>query len=439
MSQFFADIDVEQSEVRKKPAYKKEIFDEEDAVSKKDSRIQAIKLEILHAEESLNNKSVDKVLRLLQKSSRFLSEVQQLVQSFFQKVLANKKVSQATKSKCTAFMEKFEREEMDVWRSRNVERKGSVVNDLSTIMCLKDVDEKCRKLRNLQKHTTGVAEKFKVLMSELMVLVHVSEKRYLEQIRDLVCQLSEMYKNNVSLSVDGVDLKKLFVQQARTHLVMLLSFVTEEEQFIFDDIANALRKYDQEYVDRKTLEFKYFHLHDFVENEDSNFKLLYMTKNGMYDSALQYFEENEGNLLKSEEKPVLDAMLMLGNWAFCAKKYILAFKLLQRCYYSNYRCCETKLLVLCCVLNYKILHEKFFQHFIDQVSVLEKNPLLLESGCLRDEIFRAFFLLMSYDHAECENILRKAEPKLDCHDMLQKCVQSLVEDLERQNMADYHL
>lgn len=439
MSQFFADIDVEQSEVRKKPVFRKELSDDEDAVSKRDSKVQAIRLEIRNAEESLNNKSVDKVLRLLQKSSRFLSEVQPLVQSFFQKVLASKKVSQATKSKCVAFKERFEREEENVERDEGVVKKVSVGDELAAIMSLKDVDEKCRKLKNLQKHTTGDTEKFKVLMSELMVLVHASEKRYLEQIRDLVCQLSEMYKNRGSLSMDGVDLKKLFVQQARTHLGMLLSFVSREEQSIFADIVSALREHDQEYVDRRMLEFKYFHLHDFVENEDRNFKLLYLTKNEMYDSALQYFEENKGYLLESEEKPVLDALLMLGGWAFYAKRYLLAFRLLQRCYYSNYSNCEMKLLVLCCILNYKVVHEKFFQHFVEQLSVLEKNPLLLESGCLRDEVFRAFFLLMSYDHAACENILKKAEPELECHDALQQCVQSMVDELEKQTVAERHL
>lgn len=439
MSQFFADIDVEQSEVRKKPTFKKEASDEEDVVSKKDSRIKTIKQEIQHAEENLNNKSVDKVLRLLQKSNRFWGEVQPLVQSFFEKVLANKKVSQAAKSKCMAFMERFEKEEENVGHGVNVKRKVSVGDEIAAIMSLKDVDDKYRKLVNLHNHITGDAEKFKVLMSELMVLVHTSEKRYLEQIHDLVCQLSDMYKKCSSLFLDGVDLKKLFVQQARTHLGTLLSFVSREEQSIFADIACTLRIHDQEYVDRKILEFKYFHLHDFVENEDSNFKLLYLTKNGMYDSALQYFENNESYLFESEETPVLDALLMLGNWAFYAKKYILAFRLLQRCYYSNYSHCEAKLLILCCVLNYKVLHEKFFQHFIDQLSVLEKNPLLLESECLRNEIFRAFFLLMSYDQTECENILKKAEPELDCHDLLQKCVQSLVEELKKQSIAESHL
>lgn len=439
MSQFFADIDVEQSEVRKKPVFKKELSDDEDGVSKQDSKIQAIRLEIRNAEESLNNKSVDKVLRLLQKSSRFLHEVQPLVQGFFQKVLANKKVSQATKSKCVAFMERFEGEERNVQRGEGVEKKVSVGDELAAIMSLKDVDEKCQKLKSLQKHAAGDSEKFKVLMSELMVLVHASETKYLEQIRSLVCQLSEMCKSSGSLSMDGVDLKKLFVQQARTHLGMLLSFVSTEEQSIFTDIVGALREHDQEYVDRRMLEFKYYHLHDFVENGDRNFRLLYLTKNEMYDSALQYFEENEGYILETEEKPVLDGLLMLGSWAFYTKKYLLAFRLLQRCYYSSYSTCEMKLLVLCCILNYKVMRERFFQHFVEQLSVLEKNPLLLESGCLRHEVFRAFFLLMSYDHTECENILRKAEPELECHDVLQQCVQSMVDELEEQTIAEHRL
>lgn len=423
MSQFFSDVDAPVNESRKKVAQQRESSDEGqgEGMNKKEARIQALRLEMLQAEESLNNKSVDKTLRSLQKNAKFVDKDLPFVRKFFERVAESKKVSQAIKDRCVVFAAKLY-DEGKVVQNVNVKKRVSVREELDAIVSLRDTDEKCRRINDLLENCASNPETFEILKTKLFILVNKGDRRHIDTVYSTVLDVCALYDSTASLVLDGTDLKKLFVQQIKTYLNMILLTITEDEKSMFMKIANAFRKYDESTVNRKVLDFKYFVLHESVSVDDKDFKLLYLVRNEVHDQALRYFEDNEEYLLAADEKPVLEACHVLGLWCFRSKHFMSAFKALQRCHYYGHGNYETKLLVLCCLLNHDVREERFFKYFLEQLAVLEKNALQLESGVPKNEIMRAFFFLMCHDNVSCEGILTRIEPELDCHDILQEIV-----------------
>lgn len=431
MSQFFSDIDEPAKEATKKDTAQREFSDEEEIFNKKEVRVQAVRLEILQAEESLSNKSVDRVLRLLQKNQKFLSKDMHFVKKFLDNVLVAKKISQTVKSKCREFLSKFFETDTQILKAGALRKKATLSEELSVIMNLKNFATKCKRIDGLLERTTSETEKFKVLVSKMLIYINNLENCNMQSVYSLTCQISDIYDRNDTLVFEDVDMKRLFVHQIGTYLDGLLRVIVEDTYSLLEKISGVLCKYDESMVSKKMLSFKYFLLGEYVENQDCDFRLLYLTKNQKNYEALTYFAENMSYLLESEERPVLVALYEFGHWCFTAGEYNASFKALQRCYYSGFEDCESRLLILCCILNRDIVGEEFFCYFLEQLSALEKNPMLLESGIKKKEILRAFLLLSCYDYMGCESILQKIEPNIRCTDYLKGYVLESIKKLQK--------
>ena len=106
MSHFFADYANDIPEEKKKQFKYQEDISDDEGPSRKDQKIQTIRLEIMQSEENFTNKTVEKALRTLLKNVKLLKE-EIFVPKFFSKIKNEKKISANLKLKVNELEEKM--------------------------------------------------------------------------------------------------------------------------------------------------------------------------------------------------------------------------------------------------------------------------------------------------------------------------------------------
>lgn len=367
---------------------------EEEKQSKKTSKKTLINQEILEAQTNPSNKSVEKVIKSVQKNKNHVTKQQLL--NFYTLISKAKKVSLSTKNKLKEIVDHFG-EEVKI-ELKKEKRKISLQEEIIEILNFTDLNEKIAALEKL--NSTNKSERFKILQTKVLVYL---QNNILTDLITCFKEMKEIFKEE-SLIFNDFDLKKLFVSQVGMYFNYLMNY---KEDALINETADLLRDINKEVVERKLLEYNYFVKNNCIFTESFDFKMLYFIKNDKLEECISFYEENK-EIFNLEEEIIRKGMIELGKQCFLNKKYSLSFEILQKVYYSDNTdiSLEEILLVNCVLIPSELKNEKFFEYFLNSFLSYE-NEMLLESCKTKNEIFRAFFYKENGMFNKAEDVLFK--------------------------------
>lgn len=393
MSHFFSQTE-EDTKEEKRTNKLLESSSEEEKISKKDSKLSALKLELLEAQENPSNKNIDKALRTIQKNMKLLKNNPPFLVKFFTSIDSAKKVSKSIKEKAKDIYEKMT--ETIVIDFKKEKKQFSLQERIIDIINLKDCKTKIIKLEELQAHNP--AEKFKILLTKVLVFL---QNRYLNDLIACFKEIKNIYDVEETVLFNEIDLKKLFISQFTLYFNFLINYKEEE---LINELASILRCLDEETVKRKMLEYKYLIKNEYLFTDIFDYKLMYFVKNDKLEEAIQFYKENKSDF-KIEEQIIKLGLHELARKCFDHNEYLLSFEIYQDLFnHEKSEEVEEILFALCAIIPSKLKDQKFFEHFIDCFLAFE-NEMLLKSCRKKEEIFRAFFYKESGNYAMAERIL----------------------------------
>lgn len=428
MSEFFKNYDTEEEQKKPTKVFQESSEEEEDKTPNKEKKTQELQEEV-NKLKNYNNKNIDNLLKNMKKYKNAIKDgLPAFLTSFFEKILADKKISQNIKNKIKKFIGQYEQEieaevveiqeEREVIETIDNEKIENDFNNMIIEICMnKDLKIQEEKLMDLYNKRSIENEKCKVALSllNLYFKMRIDDFMKIKRIFDDIC----IYIKNDARFM-GISFKEIITNNIELYFNNIFQILKKEFYNDFNDLLRNIKFIDEKKVYKKELEFNYFYLNNTVETEDEMFKLLFLIRKNEYKEAEKYYE--------SIDNSKIDIRILneLGLLAFKNDNYLFSFKLLEKCYFAGCKENQKILFALCVLIEEQIVNEKFYDVFIENIRILENNKFLYETEDTLAEIYRSYYFLNNYDYETSSQILERVFENNKFKDILEERVKKMI-------------
>ncbi|KAM0676207.1 hypothetical protein GVAV_000170 [Gurleya vavrai] len=299
---------------------------------------------------------------------------------------------------------------------------------ITKIITKEDIKNQEEKILDLLENYDQPNEKAKIYLT--LLTFYGKKKWFFEKAVCTLEKLSEILRNNEEVIFLDFDIKKIVKSNIDNYLSNLLPLLNSERNEVFCKLLDNVLFLNEEKVKQKQLIFTFLIENKNIETDDEIFKLLFLIRNHKYLDAMKYFNskpflinfDKKYDNLYDKNYVILQILNEFGLLAFQEKDFLFAFKLLQNVYFNKITDNENILFILCILLENKIVDERFYEVFCDNLHCIDDNLCLKRSFSVKEEIFRAFYLFSNYDYEACHDILIDIVPDLDCKKILEDLV-----------------
>lgn len=418
MSQFFKNFEEDNISNQPKKAPVKPVQEsdeeEEEKISNKEKRLNELQEEVFRIEETCDSREVEAFLKNIKKYKTVIKDGLPLfLVSFLKLALESQKMPQGTKNKIKKFLSTNAAQKVEpvavqanniVVDDQNDEEKEEIslnntILDLSKRLAYEELVHEFENLRDLK---TKANERAKICLS--LLNLHMKNKcGDFNKVASLLDEILDCVKDEVQFM--EINFKRYFQKNIDVYLDYLISISRAINHDALKGYFKKTKYLNNELVERKELEFKFYVLNENVETDDKIYHLLYLIRRKTYQNAYNYYTANKGTY-----RNCLKIKVELGLLAFESCDFLVAFNILQQCYLEGFRDNENILFILCIILENEVVDMEFFDIFIDNIRIIEDNVFMLKTNTIKSEIFRAYYLLKNEDYVNADKILSEIAP-----------------------------
>jgi len=403
MSRFFQSLDEEKQEVKKKTVELAERSQEK--LSKREQKFKELTAKIDEMTNAGKNfeKLFKKFMNELKKQTGSFenNEVPTFIKDFFKdkRIQASSPMSSAV----SEFMLQFEVQKMNTVEIKTASKKrGKTIED---VIGIEDENDRERELRvYLEKSDDGSGR-----CEALTSLFSIYSKRedataMIETLGQIDLSDESSHARNACERID-VYLGRIFR--------LLIKSADDDAVTKYKELLISLKK--SEYplskaaVEARILELEFVKQGSEMENDHPIFRLLYLTRRGKWEEALEHFEGNREALEIGEaNKMRFSTVLALSEFAklaVSAGKLELGLSTYLKCTESGVMNFKLEIYALCIALCDRPIVDECFQDFLEFFKHFDANYLCLRSHDPFIEMSRAFYYLNVLDFVTASGII----------------------------------
>lgn len=403
MSRFFQNFEEEKQEVKKKST---EIVEKSyEKLSKHDQKMKELSSkvdEVKNAGKTFE-KLFKKLMGDLKKYKAFFenNEIPQFLDDLFEDSRA--KNSKSNNSMVTEFKSQFNTNDNKIAIDHILSDKKSNIKkskDLEIILKIIDDFEKEKELISYLNNPYDLdnINEAKIALFSIYSRTDKVDKM-IEILMDIDFTVKNQYLKNICEKID-VFIEKIFKILIKNNDIDL------NKEYI--SLLNHLKNVDlidNSIIQGRIIEFEYLILNNSPENDHPIFKLLYFTKNKMWNEALLHF--NSGIFDSINNYSMALVVSEFAKFAVENNEIELAFSSFLKCNETGFLDNKLELYALCVVLNEKLIDNQCFQDFIELFKKFDSNYLCLPSKDPFIEICRSFYYLNVLDYITASSIIEK--------------------------------